>query len=74
MMLHAAMIALALRACRQTVRGFSVLMQAIAQETLSRRDRRLLAAMDDQGLCDIGLCRGQVHDAFLSRRSALWSR
>ena len=36
---------------------------AIGVELQSRRDRRLLAAMDDQGLSDIGLCRGQIFDA-----------
>ena len=39
------------------------LVAAVWQEVMSRRDRMLLSAMDDQGLSDIGLCRGQIFDA-----------
>ena len=39
-----------------------VLGAAVWQEFLSRRDRRLLSAMNDQELSDIGICRGQIFD------------
>ena len=49
------------------------LVSAIGSEIRSRRDRRLLSAMDDQGLGDLGLCRGQIFDAVRSGRASPWS-
>ena len=72
MSLHAATIALGWRAVSTLLTPVVALMAAVWQEFLSRRDRRLLAAMDDQGLSDIGLCRGQIFDAVRSGRVPAW--
>jgi uncharacterized protein YjiS (DUF1127 family) len=48
------------------------LVFAIWNEIRSRRDRRFLSAMDDQGLADIGLYRGQIFDAVRSGHSSPW--
>ena len=68
MSLHAATIAFGLRVASTLVTPVA----AVWQELLSRRDRSLLAAMDDQGLSDIGLCRGQIFDAVRSGRVSAW--
>jgi uncharacterized protein YjiS (DUF1127 family) len=41
-------------------RGLGWLIAAIADELRIRRDMRLLAAMDDHMLKDIGLCRCEI--------------